>query len=342
MSGEPPFADPMDRYVRSELSPAEARELAQASLDSPELFEELTDAALAKAALYSGPLPGEKVVRFPRRPLFLGVGVAAAAAVVVVWLAPSRPHIKPALALTAQGQPVLLASGLQSGQAPVFRGAEADSRASQTTGSIVSIEDDLATIDLGTLDGLAKDSELQVFRDDRSKETIGRVRITTVFRERARGRILDGQVRVKDRVRVDDAAHLEALLEKIDALYNRGDADAANKTAEQAGLWADTAHVPPIRQAALWNQLAVLRMLRGNYRGAEEPLTRAVAASPKPGLSYARSMNNLGVMAELLGFRWTAKSRYADAVQAFADIADPPEQERRAAQANLARLRGSH
>src|SRR5438067_13759007 len=48
---EPRLDEHIDRYVRGELNPAEARALAQKSLDNPELFEELTSAALAKAAL---------------------------------------------------------------------------------------------------------------------------------------------------------------------------------------------------------------------------------------------------------------------------------------------------
>jgi hypothetical protein len=355
MTGEPPHADRMDRYVRGELSSAEARELAQASLDSPELFAKLADAALAKAALHSRTLPSDKIVRFPRKALFLGASVAAVAALVLISLAIVRPwrtanpRLKPVLSLsTAPGQPVLLADGLQPMQtspdgAPVFRGPETDSRAPRTSGSIVSIEDGVATIDLGSLDGLAKDSELQVFRDDRPAQTIARLQVTTVFRERVRVRIIDGrQVRARDRVRVEDATHLDALLDNVAALYNRGAAEAAQEMAEQASLWVETANVPRVRQSAWWNDLAVLRMLRGDYQGAEGPLTRAVAASPKSGLSYARNMNNLGASSELRGDQGRAESRYADAVQAFANVPDAPEQELRAAQANLARLRGSH
>ncbi len=147
---------------------------------------------------------------------------------------------------------------------------------------------------------------------------------------------------MKDRVRVDDATHLDALSQQVDALYNRGDSDAAYKMAEQTSRWTETANVPPVRQTALWNDLAVLRMLRGDYQGAQGPLTRAIATSPKSGLSYARSMNNLGVLAELRGQRNEAQSRYTVAMQAFAAIPDAPEQERRAAEANLARIRGSH
>jgi hypothetical protein len=339
----------MDRYVRGELNPAEARELAQASLDSPLLFDELTDSALAKAAVYSVPLPTAKIVRFPRKAwLVVATPVAATVLIGLAVVRPWRtanPHLEPTLALiAAQNQPVLLASSLQPPpfDRVAFRGAETDSRAPQTAGAIVSIEEGQAAIGLGSLDGLSKGSELQVFRDDRSTEPIGRVQVTTVFRQRARGRILDGpQVHVSDRVRVDGAAHVQALLEQLDALYNRGDSDAAYKIAEQASRWAETANVPPVRQAKLWNELAVLRMLRSDLRDAEAPLNRAVATSPKTDPVYARSVNNLGVLCELRGDRRQAESRYADAVQAFSAIPDSPNQERRAAEANLARIRGS-
>jgi tetratricopeptide (TPR) repeat protein len=312
------------------------------------LFEELTCSALAKAALQCGVLPAEKIVRFPRKSWFLVA--AAIAALVLIALAVVKPwrteqlRLPPVLALgSANGQPVLLASGLQPTPTSVFRSPETDSRAPQTVGSIVSIEEGLATIDLGSLDGLAKDSELQVFRDDQSTEALGRLQVTTVFRQRARGRILDGKpVRAKDRVRVDDSARLEALSDQVAALYNRGEADAAQTIAEQATRWVETANVSSAKQSAWWNQLAVLRMLRGDYLTVETFLSRAGASSPKNEMAYARTMNNLGVLSEMRGDRRQAESRYADAVQAIAVIANPPEQERRAIEANLARLRGLH
>ena len=323
-----------DRYARGELSPAEARELAQASLDSPELFDELADSALAKAAVESGALPSEKVVRFPRK-VWITVGaVAAAVAIALIWFSSPKPQLKPALAFTP-GQPVLLASGLQSDRSTVFRGSQTESRAPQTVGSVVSIEEDVATIDLGSVDGLDKGSELQVFRDNQSSEALGRLQVTTVFRDRARGRILDGKVQAKDHVRVGDADHLDALVEQFDALYNRGGADAAFQAAEQASRWVEHANVTPVRQADLWNQLAVMRMLRGDYQNAEAPLNRAASAS------YAQSMNNLGVLAELRGDRRAAESHYADALHALTGAATPAEMERRIIEANLARVRGS-
>ena len=181
------MTDRIDRYVRGEFMAAEARQLAQESLDSPELFEELTYSALAKAALSAGAVPQNKVVRFPRKTRFVIAGAtAAAAAVLVVSLYSVRspvlqqkpapeitagPRSKPALGFSADtGQPVLLASQLQpeaagSPSEQVFRGPEPAGRSPQPAGKIVSIEDGVATINLGSLDGLAKGSELPVFRD---------------------------------------------------------------------------------------------------------------------------------------------------------------------------------
>ena len=162
-SGKPNLEDRTDRYVRRELSPEEARELAQASLDSPELFEELTYSALAKSAL-STAVPSPNVVRFPHRVRLIAAGAAAVAAAVVLLslysLKPPRGTEKPALlAIAKPGQPVLLASGLQAAAAdgaPVFRGPSPDSRAPQPLGSIVSMEDGQASVNLGSLDGLAE------------------------------------------------------------------------------------------------------------------------------------------------------------------------------------------
>src|SRR5437016_11750673 len=78
------MTDLIDRYVRGELTAAEARQLAQESLDSPELFEELTYSALAKSALVARAVPDGKVVRFPRKTRFVIAGATAAAAAVLV------------------------------------------------------------------------------------------------------------------------------------------------------------------------------------------------------------------------------------------------------------------
>jgi len=374
----PHLDDPIDRYVRRELTAAEAREFAQESLDDPELFEDLTASALAVAAL----APTAKVVRFPRKTRFIAAGAAAAAAVILVLLYSMRPsqqhplpqaaasaQLKPSFTLTANpGQPILLASGLRlaSGRdnAPVFRSPEPDSRAPRPAGSVVSIEDGLATINLGSVDGLGKGSQVEVFREEKS---VGHVAVTAVFRDRARARILAGaRIQVNDRVRAPAAAYLDALLQQVEALAGRGDSAAARTTAEKAAGLAETGNVPPVeleRLASLeyqlgllqaaekhyqsaepqasfgaLNNLAVLRILRGDYDGAEASLNRMVSTSPKTDIEYVRSLNNLGVLAELRGDRRKAEQLYDDASRALAGAAG--SQEYQALEANLARIRG--
>lgn len=407
----------LDRYARGELTAAEARELAQQCLDDSELFEELTYSALAKAAL-TAPMVREQLplrasraraFRFATKARILVAGAVAAAAIVIVSLLspkllllqrnqPSpiqtQPNaaapaslLKPGLGPSAQpGQPILLAVGLQlqsnrREDAPVFRGQELHSRPPRPSGSIVSIEEQLATVDLGALDGIAKGSELRVFREEPSTQPVGRLRVTAVFRERARGMISGGQdIQVNHRVRVSDETHLDALLQQVEALSRGGRSDAARAVAAKAVGWAETADVSPGERgkalqllasleyqagdlraaeqryqsaADTWksappgshelsvalNNLAVLRLLRGDYEGAEAPLEQAVAQSSQTHSVYARAVNNLAVVAEVRGDRQKAETLYTDALRAFTGVSDSTEQDRRAVEANLTRLR---
>ncbi len=412
-SAAPRREDRVDRYVRGELTPAEARELTQESLDNPELFEDLTCSALAMRAVSArsagrrleSPGSSERIVRFTRNTPVILAGVAAAALIVLVslyslrssflrqTLSQNRPHdsaLKPALPLSAKpGQPVLLASDMEPAVvhrdgAPVFRSPEPESRAPRPAGSIVSIDGEAASIDLGSLDGLAKGTELPVFRDERFTHPVGRMVVTTVFRERARGRILAGrEVVMNSRVRVPANAYLGALMQQMDSLSSRGDRAAARAIADKAAQWAQTADVQPGQrrrtlerlaqlefqtgalaaaerhyqsvvdglsaepgasageQAAAFNAVAVLRMLRGNYDGVEALLNEAGSKSVATDNTSGRSWNNLGVLAELRGDRRKAETLYGDALRALNGIPDASSQERAAVEANLARVRSS-
>src|SRR5437899_1129145 len=95
--------DPIDRYARGELSHGESRDLAQEALDDPELFEDLTAIAVAKAAVSAPHRPAR--ARWP-----IWMAVAAGVAVVAGGLlkmgrSPTSPATRPPLAS------ILLASG---------------------------------------------------------------------------------------------------------------------------------------------------------------------------------------------------------------------------------------
>jgi hypothetical protein len=346
-SNGPHLEDRIDRYVRGELTAAEARELAQKSLDDPELFENLTFSALAKAAVADPSVA--KVVRFPRKTQVLaGAGAIAAAAIVAVTLyslrPPSVPNQAPRISTASTPKPIsapiLLGSnlGLERAAAPIYRGAEADSRPPRPVGSIVSIEDGVASIDLGSLDGLVKGSEVPVFRDERSTQPIGRLVVTTVFRERARGRIVDGQIQVNYQARIAATIYLGVLLEQVDGLSGRGDSAAAKTVAEKAVAWAETASVLPGERAKALEKLAALEYQAGSLQSAEkhyqsvvDSLNSAPAGTKSP--IYWQSLNNLGVLAELRGDRQKAEAFYTDALRASSGA------DQRAVETNLSRLK---
>jgi tetratricopeptide (TPR) repeat protein len=402
----PDLEHQIDLYARGELTPVEARELAQEALRRPDLFEELNAAALAKAAMerdsnsgileryLSGQLSPEeerllarealnseqlfdalaahgaveqgledaefrdavsKAARpvQPIRPrskvrVFAIAGsIAAAVAFFTVYLkSPASKHdgagitasqtqstLKPTLDPAASaGQPILLASQLRpaSSDTPIFRGSEPESRPPLAQGSILAIEEKIPTINLGSIDGLAKGSELRVLRDG---QLIGRIVVTTVFRDRARGRIVEGEtIRAGDQVRTDDSAYLSAVSQQVDALTARGDLkkaiDVAQKAMTQLGtnrqlleriatleyqtgaLDAALQHYEAAapRETEALNSLASLYLLRGDYQRAETLLS---------GKSDAESLNNLGVASELRGDFQKAAQYYGQALRAL-------------------------
>ena len=312
--------DRLDRYARGELSAFEARELAHESAESDELFDELTAVSLAKAAL---PAP---------KPVFQYAAWGAIAAVLVAALlyvlkpAPSPP-LQAALAWAASpGQPALLAD--PPADFPVFRGADSTARAPRLLGTVMSIEAGEAAIDLGSIDGLDQGMDLEA-------SSGGRVKIGTLFRDRALGKI-SGQVRPRDEIRVPTEAHLRALADQGEAAIARDDLDAARDRMSEARAFFESAKLggeAGSRLAFVWNELGVRKILRGDSAGAEVVLQQAVAFSPAGDGSHARALNNLGVIAELRGDRARAAALYQEALGAAP--------ERHSVEANLARVKGS-
>jgi tetratricopeptide (TPR) repeat protein len=424
-SMEPDLERQIDLYARGELSPVEARELAQEALRRPGLFEELNAVALAKAAIESernsgilerylsgrlSPLEERELAREALNnehlfdalaahgaieegledPAFRGAlskagrpvqairpqskvrvfaiagSIAAAVAFFTVYLRSpaSKPGgtaatatatqstLKPTLDPTANaGQPILLSIQLRPtpGDGIFFRGAETESRPPRQAGSILSIEEKLPTVDLGSIDGLFKGCELRVFRDGHA---IGRISVTTVFRDRARGRIVQGAtLREGDQVRTDQSVYVWAVLWEIDALTARRQSkkaiDVAQKALDQLGanrellermavleyqagaLDAARQHYEAAapQEAAALNSLASLYLLRGDYQRADALLS---------GKFDGESLNNLGVAAELRGDFKKAAYYYGEALRVFGGHGGEVG---RSVQANLTRVK---
>lgn len=324
------FEDQLARFARGELTPPEARELAQAALESAAWFEELTSTALAKNAVESVPAPAEPVRRaWWRSPLLL---TTAAAVVVLVFAAvyfgrssrkqsdsiqvakskPLRTGVSPRPTLvfdTESSQPVLLAEDLQpavsSQSTQGFRGETGTTRPPRQTGSIISVDDGLATIDLGSADGLAKGATVEVYRDHALKDPIGTLRIGTVFREQARAEVEKDDFKAQYAVRVPDLAHLEALLQQADDFQAAGDLHKARHAAAHASTWAQTAKVPRFEKANALRILAGLDYQSGDAAGAEVHYRAALEllkADPQVSdRDLSKVQNDLAALAVLRG-----------------------------------------
>lgn len=260
-----------DRFACGELSPAESRDLAQQALSDHHLFDELTSTAIARHGLAAR---RRKQITWPR------IAILAAAAAVVVGVvlhAPQRNSepVRPDSAMSTP--PTLLARNADSNPA-TFRGLDSDSRESRATGSIGSIANGIATINLGSLDGLSKDAKVDVICGG---QVVGQIKLATIFRDHSRGELASGgSVRVNDQVRVSPSARLRAILDRIDAALARGEAEKAVSIAQQASI--------------------------GNFDG------ESFAAE----LSGDQDLNNAGVIAELHGNPTKATELYSRALQA--------------------------
>ncbi len=260
--------DILDRFARGELSAEESRGLAEKALGDHNLFAELTSTAIARTELPN--LRRAKRI-WPRIAMF----AAAAAVILGVILYTAQRKSRPVrLDAAISAPPILLARNADSNPA-AYRGADTESRESRATGSIESIAGGIATIDLGSVDGLAKDSEVDVVR---AGEAIGKARLTTVFRDHSRGEIAHGSpIRVSDQVRVPPVARLRAELDQIDAAMARGKAEKAMSIAQQASV---EGFDPDLSRAEDLNNAGIIAEVHRDRGKAIELYQRALQANP--------------------------------------------------------------
>lgn len=355
----------IDQIATRELSATEARQLAHQALEEPELFDALVARGAVEASLKTPAVRTALVTPGRHRQWAIALGAVAAAwlLVALVWRVvvsqqfhqPSQqaraivpkpavlpsPRVLPSLAASST-RPVLLASDLRpvrATEAPLFRGDSAPSRQPQSTGTITALDAGIATVNLGSLDGLAKGTEL------------GPIVITTVFRDHARGKVKAGaSIQVNDRIQVPSSLHVAAVLHQVDALavsgdlnqarvlarnalaagssgetrtllerlaaldYQAGATDAAREHYEAA---ANNFYAPPAaspsEQAATLNSLGALYLLRGDPASAEKPLNQAASQTAIDPVLRAQILNNLGVLSEMKGDLATARDDYSRA-----------------------------
>src|SRR5581483_1818677 len=166
--------DRLDGFMAGELSAPQQRELAQAALDNPELFDTLTAAALLKETVRaSDAAPAvDAPVRANRARVAMIAGGAMAAAAVLAGLAirppapPARDTVaapatparlrEPAEPAPASAAPVFLRAQLDDGggQASPFRSVERGSRLRKEGGEGTWVDNGDIEVNLGSLDGV--------------------------------------------------------------------------------------------------------------------------------------------------------------------------------------------
>lgn len=267
----------VDRFARGDLSPAESRELGREALQTPELFEELTYASVAKRTLFSGRRPSKSRVRV----VWLAMAAAIAIAVVslgVMRLTRSRPVLEPgtstSAAVATSSQPVLLARKTDSN--PIYRSSQRQSRLPRATGSVTSIADGTMTVDVGSLDGLTKNASVDIFRDGRK---IGSIQLATIFRERARAEAPRGiQIHLNDQVHVPPPLYLRAVLDQMQVLLAQGDTARGRQLANQAAAVGDIELA--VTSFEDWNNLGAIAELHGDRTKAQGLYQQALQANP--------------------------------------------------------------
>jgi hypothetical protein len=143
---------------------------------------------------------------------------------------------------------------------------------------VTSLADGAVSIDLGSLDGLSKGAEVDVFRDG---QPIGKVKLTTIFRDHARADAPTGlTIHLHDSVRVPRGASLRAALDEIAAFSARGDADGARHVAEQAAATGDLDIAATGYED--WNNLGGIAEFAGNRVTAQSLYEQAMRANPPP------------------------------------------------------------
>jgi len=197
----------------------------------------------------------------------------------------------------------------------------------------VSVENGEVAIDLGSLDGLEKGSDVQIVRAGQSAGM--RLTIATVFRERSRGLVTPPNgARVGDRVEVPSSLQLNAVLEQALSRLAARDTDAARTAARQAV--AVSANASDSASADAMNELAAVLINSRDYADAETLLRRAETAAT--GVTAVRVANNLAALAMLRGDVAAADSMYRAALEMAGTV---PEYEaaRRSIEKNLQDLR---
>lgn len=317
--------DAVDRLLAGELSAEEERRLAQSALDDPDLFDTLTAAAAVQAVVAERD-HRETLDERSRRvtdhaqhatgharqdvrrglQILAGVALAAAATIAIaVGYFRSTPAIPSAPAVVVSQSPVeiapvVLTARVERTADQTFRSEPSSSRIPRQTGTVVTVRDDDVEIDLGSLDGISEGLTLTVLHPTAGSKPSA-ITVTTVFRERARGRPRGGSVvGAGDRVEVNAGVHVKAILEQAFARQSAQDQAGAAKLLELAASNAESPDVPADVRRQAREQLGELRHQSGELADAARLLGAAAGEFEKAPVASsserADALNELGAV----------------------------------------------
>jgi len=304
----------IERLLAGEMSAEEQRRLAQSALDDTDLFDTLTAAAVVRSTLSERDRTDAQTAASPSAPLprpglWLACSVLAAAATIVLAFVyfrtgssvPAIPADTTVVESPIASPPVLLTARARPAPTDTFRSDPTSSRFPRRSGTVVTIRDGVAEIDLGALDGMSEGLRVQVLNPD-GRSDREQLTITTVFRERSRGRLAENgsTARVGDRVTVSAAVHVKAALEQAAARQTAQDLGAAEALLELAVSTAELRDVSADLRRQARQQLAVFKHRSGELAEAARLLTSAANEFETPpaasSLERAETLNELGVV----------------------------------------------
>lgn len=296
----------LDRYIAGELPRDEERNLAQAALDDPDLFDALMAESAARTAIRLEGASDRAAAAVPLMRTRTAAVLAAAAALTLavlypLWRASTREIHQPAQtaatpptpspAPAAMSVPEILTARLEDltgASTAAFRSAAVASRGPNAEGIITEVGGGDAAVALGSLDGVVQDAELDVYRGNGFLVAVSRLRIEAVFRETSRARVIGAEVHVGDVVLVPPTLAVAAARQRIVSLLASGEASDARRVAEQALPHLKNPGVHADDKRAVLTMLGALERRAGERDHAVEHLRTAVNLLPIAPMPTAR------------------------------------------------------
>src|SRR5262249_5035484 len=157
--------------------------------------------------------------------------------------------------------PILLTAYAGDAASPptTFRADDTARRLPKAEAPVTSENAGIVEIDLGSLDGVKQGMVLATTRLEAPADDVRHVTITTVVRDRSRGRVADGAVRLGDIVHVAPDVHLTALLNQLAASRSTGNTNDVRAIVDSIARDVQETRLPAALRAQALNELGALQ-----------------------------------------------------------------------------------